>query len=305
MSDDRALECVRNGLLIHPLELAGIAVRGPDARSWLNGMATADFAKASEDGGALFGLFCAKNGKLLSELYALLEPKDILVGVHPGRASQLLELLDRHLIMEDAEVALAEPQPSWALALGPHAEQAARLAREAGGRAGLVRRAGVEVAVIAAKAEIATPLLAALTRLESAMQTSASSWERVRIELGIPLDGVDFDDSNYPQEAALELDGVSFNKGCYLGQEAVFMLEKRGHVKKRLVQLAVAAPVAAGDVVRAADGSEVGQVTSYAPREQGGIALGFVKYKHARAGVELQVGSTTARVEPKLAIVPE
>lgn len=147
--------------------------------------------------------------------------------------------------------------------------------------------------------------MAALLKLEPASISTATSWDRVRIELGIPQDGVDFDDGNYPQEAALELDGVSFNKGCYLGQEAVFMLEKRGHVKKRLVQLDVRAAVAAGDAITTADGSQVGQVTSYAPRSEGGIALGFVKYKHARAGVELQIGSTTARVEPKLAIVPD
>lgn len=304
--DDKALECARTGVLIHALALASIAVRGPDARMWLNGMATADFAKADEASGAVFGLFCAKNGKIQSELYALLEPKDILVGVHAGRAPQLAELLDRHLIMEDAEIELLEPPRSWLLALGPRAKEAAAVARASGARTGLVMRAGTDVAVVAVAPEAKDAVVSALLKLEPAAISTPTSWERVRIELGIPQDGVDFDDGNYPQEAALELDAVSFNKGCYLGQEAVFMLEKRGHVKKRLVQLEVGAAVSAGDAITTADGTLVGQVTSYAGRAQGsGIALGFVKYKHARAGVELQIGSTTARVEPKLAIVSD
>ncbi len=55
----------------------------------------------------------------------------------------------------------------------------------------------------------------------------------------MPRFGVDFDDQTLPQEASLERLAVSFNKGCYLGQETVFMLEKRGHAKKRLMRLAI------------------------------------------------------------------
>jgi folate-binding protein YgfZ len=46
----------------------------------------------------------------------------------------------------------------------------------------------------------------------------------------VPRFGVDFDDTTYPQEASLEKTAVSFDKGCYLGQEVVCMLEMRGHV---------------------------------------------------------------------------
>ncbi|MBJ7454276.1 MAG: hypothetical protein JHC71_19635, partial [Blastococcus sp.] len=48
---------------------------------------------------------------------------------------------------------------------------------------------------------------------------------------------VEVDATLYPQEASLEKLAVSFQKGCYLGQEVVYMLENRGHVKRKLVPL--------------------------------------------------------------------
>jgi hypothetical protein len=128
----------------------------------------------------------------------------------------------------------------------------------------------------------------------------------VRVEHGIAEHGTDFDRDNYPQEPALEKDGVSFNKGCYLGQEAVFMLEKRGHVKKRLVQLMVDGPVATGDVITDAAGAEIGKVTSAVTRSIGSnLALGYVKYKHAVEGGELSAAKSPAKVTGLLAIKPE
>ena len=120
-----------------------------------------------------------------------------------------------------------------------------------------------------------------------------------------PSTGVDFDRDNYPQEPALEKDGVSFNKGCYLGQEAVFMLEKRGHVKKRLVQLVVDGPVAVGDAITSAEGAEIGKITSAIARPGSNLALGYVKYKYAVADTVLTTAKSPAKVTGLLAIKPE
>ena len=55
-----------------------------------------------------------------------------------------------------------------------------------------------------------------------------------RIEQGIPVQPVDVDDTTIPQEAFLELDAVSFTKGCFLGQELVCRIDSRGHVNRFL-----------------------------------------------------------------------
>lgn len=70
--------------------------------------------------------------------------------------------------------------------------------------------------------------------------------------------GIDFDEGYLPQEAALER-AVHFDKGCYLGQEAVAMAQ-RGRVKRRLRHVEFSAPAAPGDVLH--EEAKVGQLTS-------------------------------------------
>lgn len=123
-------------------------------------------------------------------------------------------------------------------------------------------------------------------------------WNRIRIEHMLPRFGVDFGVENFPQEASLEGLAVSFNKGCYLGQEAVFMLQKRGHVNKRLVRLKLDAAVklSAGDKIHDQDGAGVGEVTSAALTEDGAIAMGLVRYKQTISGTRLRVAGHDATV---------
>ena len=111
--------------------------------------------------------------------------------------------------------------------------------------------------------------------------------------------GVDYGDEAYPQEARLEEMAVSFDKGCYLGQEAVFMLQKRGKPPKRLVVLEIGGEAPAVETeVHTADGAKVGRITSVATRDGRTLALGMVKTKHSEDGTELRVGERTATVRP-------
>src|SRR5262249_12260625 len=112
-----------------------------------------------------------------------------------------------------------------------------------------------------------------------------------------------FDKNFYPQEASLEGVAVSFSKGCYLGQEVVYMLENRGHVKKKLVPLRIAAgdspDTPARDAeVHAEDGSIVGNVTreTVDPANGDGLAIANVKRAHATPGTKLRVGGRDAIV---------
>jgi folate-binding protein YgfZ len=113
----------------------------------------------------------------------------------------------------------------------------------------------------------------------------------------LPRFGVDFDVGCYPQEASLESLAVSFHKGCYVGQEAVFMLEKRGHVGKRLVRLIVdgAGEIGKGSPVLLGDDT-VGEVTSAIEDDGRTFAMALVRYKHTTSGTELLVGGHRAVV---------
>ncbi|HUK89202.1 MAG TPA: aminomethyltransferase family protein [Blastocatellia bacterium] len=113
----------------------------------------------------------------------------------------------------------------------------------------------------------------------------------LRIEAGIPIYGIDIDETNMMLETGL-VDAVSYNKGCYTGQEAVAMATYRGHVSKKLCGLTIPADskVASGDKISKPT-KEIGYVTSVAnsPALQTTIALGYVKYGHFDAGTDVEI----------------
>jgi tRNA-modifying protein YgfZ len=313
MSDVEAdLDCVERGALIKKTTLGTIRVTGKDRLTWLNGLVTCDLAPR-KPGDAVYGLAVGKTGKILDEVYVLVGEEDLLVGVEGAHAAELVSTLDRYLVMEDAEIAVADGFV-WRLAIGPRAKDAVSPSRAAAARAGITERAGLPLAVVCAAGATEAAVVSAIeAACAPSRVASDDGWYRVRVEHGIAAYGVDFDRENYPQEPALEKDGVSFNKGCYLGQEAVFMLEKRGHVKKRLVQLAVDGAVAVGDAIATAEGAEIGKVTSaithtassMSTSGRTSLALGYVKYKYAVEGGEVVTGKSPAKVTALLAIKPE
>jgi folate-binding protein YgfZ len=129
----------------------------------------------------------------------------------------------------------------------------------------------------------------AADQLESALVESAESvggsalsgatWESIRIERGLPRYGVDYGLNNLPQETGLTDRMVSFDKGCYTGQEVVARIHYRGHVNRRLTGLARngETPIPVGTELFDGD-RQVGHVTSTATSpEFGSIALGMVR----------------------------
>jgi tRNA-modifying protein YgfZ len=105
-----------------------------------------------------------------------------------------------------------------------------------------------------------------------------TAFEAARVRAGVPRQGLDIDEKTIPQEAFLELDAVSFTKGCFLGQELVCRIDSRGHVNRLLRSLRMGIdttpPAGAGIVV--AD-KEVGALTTVARSEDGVVALGYVR----------------------------
>ncbi len=300
MSDlERELSCAEEGVLLVRRPWSTLRVTGKDRLSWLNGLVTQDLAPR-KPGDAALAIVVAKTGKIEAEVAVVIGEDDLAVGLPSDRAERVREKLDRHLIMEDAAIEL-DPSP-WLLAFGPEAAKALQVARDAGARGGMTERGGGPVAVIVAppgaEAAVVDAVRAAVPR---SAEASDLGWNRLRVERGIAERGHDYtDDESYPQEAALEKDEVSFAKGCYLGQEAVFMLEKRGHVSKRLVQLVASTPLPVGAAIEDDEGKAIGSVTSSAPRADGHVALAIVKYKHARADHVVRVKVPDATIEARV-----
>lgn len=297
MTHQEQIRAVEQGALVRAMpELGTIVVTGPDRQSWLAGLLTAD-VKSLQVGDGRYTLSVNKNGRIQAEVYVIIDEERILLGVQKTLIPELIEAMDRYLIMEDADIEALEPSPGWWIAHGPKVDLVAGSAREAEGVIGLGHLGEIPTAFIALTAGAHPSPGELLTRPDGVLLATPDGWDRIRIERMLPKVGVDFQTGCYPQEACLESLAVSFNKGCYLGQEAVFMLEKRGHVAKRLVRLVLEGDAPEpGDGITTPDGDAVGKVTSAIADDGKAWVIGSVRYKHTASGTELQIGDRKATV---------
>lgn len=294
------IEAARSSVLAVPgRERTALSVAGRDRVTWLNGLVTCDLVK-KEAADARYGLFVGRNGRVLADAAVADGPAEVWVAVPSAAIQGLLQHLDHYLVMEDAEVSdRSATVDVWALH-GPRSAEALAAAKEAGAAGGLLDRTGLGGAVLFVPKDRSPALVAAAVGAAGGAVGDAEGWSALRLERAVPEFGFDFDETTYPQEALLEKTAVSFNKGCYLGQEVVCMLELRGHVKRRLAALVLdggGAP-AAHDPVLTGDGTAAGEVTSSTPSPTLGrpVALAMLKRAFTEPGIELRVGSAGARV---------
>ncbi len=120
------------------------------------------------------------------------------------------------------------------------------------------------------------------------------AFEYLRIESRLPRFGRELTLDYIPLEAGL-WDDVSFNKGCYTGQEIIARMESRGRLAKRLVHLTAAEPLASG-LALTAGGKSAGTITSAADGPQGPQALAYVKTAILERGAPLSAGEIALTV---------
>jgi folate-binding protein YgfZ len=279
-----------------------LVVEGGDRLSWLNGLLTCDLAKRP-DGAARYGLFVGRNGRVLADALVVVDDARILVAVPSTTTAALQAHLEHYLVMEDVELTA----PSGAFEIwsfhGPRANDVLAVARQAGGVGGGLDRTGLGGAIVFVPreraAEVGGALEGALAQV-GGCRGDAAAWDALRLERAVPEFGVDFDPTTYPQEAKLEKVAVSFDKGCYLGQEVVCMLELRGQVRRCLVPLVLegnAAPAPGAGVTDDA-GTAAGEITSAAisPTLGAPVALAMLKRTFAETDRALLVAGVRARV---------
>lgn len=130
------------------------------------------------------------------------------------------------------------------------------------------------------------------------IEISDELYETLRIEKGIPIYGIDMDESTIVPEIGTE-GVISYNKGCYIGQEIIARIHFRGHVAKQLKGLVLSGEdVKKGDELRTKDGKNAGRITSvcFSPQLVRNIALGYVRYDYLADSTELFVNETKAVV---------
>jgi len=119
--------------------------------------------------------------------------------------------------------------------------------------------------------------------------------DRLRVEAGEPVMGVDIDESTIPQETGLVPDAVDFTKGCYLGQELVARIDSRGHVNRRLVRVEMGDGEPLPGATVQVGGRDAGTLTTIGA----GAGMGLLR-REAKAGDAVQVTWDTGSAEGEL-----
>jgi tRNA-modifying protein YgfZ len=253
-------------------------VEGPDAAGFLHGLLSND-VEGLAPGAAARALLLDAKGHVQADLRVRRDADDAFTLVlAPAAGALVAGLLDRYHFSEDLEL------------LGPEEAETLTLPATAAAGLELVVPSPLPGAVEAVVDDVAAAIAAS-----GLPEAPAASLEMARVAAGAPLVGVDTGPSTLVQEAGLEDDAVSFEKGCYLGQETVARAEYRGRVNRRLrgLRLAAGPPATGGRVLL--DGREVGRMTSAAATpDLGPVGLAVLRREaEPGAAVDVEPGEGT------------
>ncbi|QYJ97075.1 tRNA-modifying protein YgfZ [Shewanella alkalitolerans] len=225
-----------------------ISVTGEQARTFIHGQVTTDITSLEADQWR-WGAHCDPKGKMLAS-FRTFAHQDALLMMMPRETLALdLPQLQKYAVFSKAE--LVDASDDWCL-LGVSGEQApAWIAQSFGETAaelteipgGVILRDG-ERFILAVKRDTQAELLA---KIDQPIY-DFSAWQAVEIAAGLPNIYARHQSQFVPQMCNVQaVDGISFTKGCYMGQETVARMKYRGGNKRALYIVQGSASVAIDD----------------------------------------------------------
>ena len=255
-----------------------IWVAGADAQEFLQNQLTAEVGTLAEDEWTFAG-YCNPKGRLLA-LFKVLRFNEGYLLVLPRTLVESVVQRLRMFVLR-SQVALEDLSEDYVLFGGIGGPAQTLLEETAGTLPGSgrgVARAGDLIVLrigdlpegfltVAPAGEAATIWESLARRITP---VGPSSWALVDIRNGLPQVYSETREAFVPQMVNLDLvDGVSFQKGCYPGQEIVARMRYLGTLKRRMFRIAGhGAPPVPGEDVRNTDGTKLGTVADSAPIER-------------------------------------
>jgi folate-binding protein YgfZ len=300
-----------------------LLVSGSEAVQFLNGLITNDM-KTLAVNSWMPAAFANVQGRLLAAVRVIHRDDGFVIDTESTTRETVAKLLERFTLAGDFHVTELSAEMAQISIQGPTAakllsevvgEDLSRLSRSAVAN---VCWQNTPVTIIrythtaedgfdlllerSASEKLRGALLAAVTSL-----VSDEAFNILRLEAGIPRFGIDMDESNVVTETNLE-DAVSFTKGCYVGQEIIVRIKHRGHVAKKLTGIVLERNVTIenGAKIISTDDKDAGRVTSstFSPRLDRAIALGYVKYDYLKAGTSVKIASASGEIPAKVSELP-
>lgn len=236
-----------------------ILVRGPDSRSWLNDLLTADIGTLSS-GSSLPALLLSPTGRMRATVTVAAIGEGLLLIQDATQPSAIDALLAPYVLSSDVDLAdVSESTSLFAFPGGepPHIPGADSSRPSCLGP-------GADLIVPRTRED------SSRRALEGLALVGPATLEAWRIHRGIPRFPIDLTPESLPHEADLDA-AIDYEKGCYLGQEAVAKVRNLGHPTWVVLSMRAEGAVVPNDTV-IGDGEEVGTVTS-AARVDGDTAV--------------------------------
>ena len=307
-----AITAARNGVAVCDRSHWGlIQLSGADRLRYLHNQTT-NTLQTRQPGEGCETVFVTSTARTMDLATAYCLEEHLWVLVSPQCRQPLMKWLDRYLFPMD-QVTLTDLSPDYSIfsLMGPESDAI----MEKLGAADAVKQAlhhhqlrelngvGVRVAQGSGLSDQGYTLIVPTSEAQQLWQMlmdldvvplGEQVWQHLRILHGRPEPDAELTEDYNPLEAGL-WQTISFDKGCYIGQETIARLNTYKGVKQYLWGLRLSAAVSPGTPITV-EGNKIGILTSYTEMEQPPFGLGYVRVKAGGAGLTVQVGEATAEV---------
>ena len=310
--NDAAIQAAREGVAVCDRSSWGrIEVSDDDRIRFLHNQTTNDFQQL-KPGQGCDTVFITSTARTIDLATAYVLENAVLLLVSPNRRQYLMEWLDRYIFFSD-KVQLADISDATATfsLVGPKSDAlmdqlgVGAIVGQPDVTHQIVQMGSAEVRV-AVGSGLATPGYTLILPVgeaatvwshilqAGAVPLSDRAWEQLRIEQGRPAPDHELTEDYNPLEAGL-WQTISFNKGCYIGQETIARLNTYKGVKQHLWGIRLNAPAEPGSAIAIGD-EKVGKLTSYTDTDRGCFGLGYVRAKAGGQGLKVQVGESEGEI---------
>ncbi len=289
--------------------ISRLELSGADRGRLLGGLTSCD-VKGLETGHGVYGFFTGPQGKILADVAVLALEDRLWLELPPGLAATIRDHVKRYIIVDQVEVLPLDETlpisligPSAREILAPFGELPSD--DESGPTLRLTRLFGTELQCVCHRIA-GLPALTLwiggsaaggfMDELLAQTSLAAAGWralEARRIAAGVAAFGSDFTGDHFPQESGREAEGVSYTKGCYLGQEVVARIHYRGGVNRAMCRLRFDSTAPDPGTALTLDGKELGQVGSAVALPGSGELLGLavIHRQGAAVGTRLEMAN--------------
>ncbi|HEX9757676.1 MAG TPA: aminomethyltransferase family protein [Nitrospiria bacterium] len=316
----------KTGGIIDRSFMGKLLIAGSDRLSFLQGMVTNDVKQVTPEKG-IYSLVVTVKGKIVADFLVLGLEEAFLLVLQPELSEKVQTHLDKFVIASD--VNLQDVSGQWGLfsvygpsapvllkgVLGKEITQKDPLSVEVhtwnGHNVWLIHQQelgtlGFDILI---PQEQAISLWEELRSKGGDLGIAPFGWkayEVLRIEGGVPRYGYELDESVFPLEAEVE-NAVSYDKGCFLGQETITRMKFRGHANRLRIGFEAGGkePPKKGDPILC-EGKETGWVTSsaFSPFLQKVVGMGFIRRDFTAPGTPLKIKMKSGETEGKVCSLP-